>query len=308
MIRNLSNSSKRKKSKKRSRFKYRLSWRFWLLLIVLIFIFNNYTLKVTKETITSNKISNDVKIAVISDYHAFYVGVPNIVVYTALKRENPDVVCFMGDMYSNGSSEFLIDKAIDFMSHIANMGYPCYFVNGEHDNETSYFDILEDNGINVLHYEMDTIKVKDTTLNIYGIDNVYFSDTFDLHNEFSPPNSNEFSILLAHIPMYDYYKEFGADLTISGDTHGGLVQIPFLGCLYYEGEFLPELKHDPTDIKDKGLFDYDSGKLFITSGLGNYPLPVRFNNRPEIAIITLKSTWLFTPIVIYLISNRFYGY
>ena len=87
IIRNVS-----KKSKRRSKFKYRLSWRFWALLIVLVFIFNNYTLKVTKETITSSKISNEVKLAVISDYHAFYIGVPNVAVYTALKIENPDVV------------------------------------------------------------------------------------------------------------------------------------------------------------------------------------------------------------------------
>lgn len=289
IIRNLSSSNKKRKSKRRSRFKYRLSWRFWLILIVLVFIFNNYTLKVTKETITSDKVSNDIKMAVISDYHAFYVGVPNVAVYTALKLENPDAVFFMGDMYSNGSSETLVNKAIDFMSHIANMGYPCYFVNGEHDNDLDYFQSLEDNGINVLHYETDTIQVEDTTINIYGIDNVYFSETFDLHNEFSPPNPNEFSILLAHIPMYDYYQNFGTDLTICGDTHGGLVQIPFLGCLYYEGEILPELKRNPLEVRDKGLFDYDGGDLFITSGLGNYPLPMRFNNRPEIAIITLKS-------------------
>lgn len=287
IIRNV--SKKAKKSKRRSKFKYRLSWRFWALLIVLVFIFNDYTLKVTKETITSSKISNEVKLAVISDYHAFYIGVPNVAVYTALKIENPDVVFFMGDMYSNGSNEYLVDKALNFMTHIANMGYPCYFVNGEHDNSTSFFEKLESNGINVLHYEIDTLTVGDTKLNIYGINNVYFSDTFDLHNEFSPPNPNEFSILLAHIPMYDYYKEFGADLTISGDTHGGLIQLPFIGCLYYEGEFFPELKHNPLDVRDKGLFDYDGGDLFITSGLGNYPLPVRFNNRPEVAILTLKS-------------------
>lgn len=285
MIRNLSSN---RKSKKRHRLKYRLSWRAWFLIIFLIFVFNNYTLKVTKETIHSSKISNDVKIAVISDYHAFYVGVPNVAVYTALKVQNPDIVCFMGDMYSNDSNETLVNKAIDFMVHIANMGYTCYFVNGEHDNESSYFEILEENGINVLHYEMDSIQIDDTTLNIYGIDNVYFSDTFDLHNEFSAPNPDEFSILLAHIPMYDYYQNFGTDLTISGDTHGGLVQMPFLGCLYYEGEFLPELKHNPLEVRDKGLFDYEGGDLFITSGLGNYPLPVRFNNRPEIAILNLK--------------------
>lgn len=281
------NYPKNEKRKRRKRPKYRLSFKFWILLFALAFIFNNYSLKVTKQTIASPKISNDVKIAVISDYHSYYVGVPQVAVYSALAFQKPDMVFFLGDMYSNNSNQKLVDKAVDFMSYIANK-YPSYFVCGEHDNNEDYFNQLEDNGINVLHYEMDTITIQDTAINLYGINNVYFSDTFDLHHEFDTPNPNEFSILLAHIPMYDYYQNFGTDLTISGDTHGGLVQIPYFGCLYYDGEFFPELKRDPLEVKDKGLFDYDGGDLFITSGLGNYPLPVRFNNRPEIAILTLK--------------------
>jgi hypothetical protein len=282
------NSSSKAKTNKRYRFRYRLSWRFWVLLVLLVFLYNNYSLKVTKETIESDRVSNNIKIAVMSDYHAFYVGVPNLAVYATLRLENPDIVAFMGDMYSNGSSEYLVDKAVNFMTTIASMGYTCYFVNGEHDNNEQYFQALEDGGVNVLHYETDTITVDDTTIDIYGIDNVYFSETFDLHNEFSSPDPNTFSILLAHIPMYDYYQSFGTDLTICGDTHGGLVQIPFLGCLYYEGEILPELKGDSTEVRDKGLFSYEGGNMFITSGLGNYPLPVRFNNRPEVAILTIE--------------------
>lgn len=272
------------KGKKKSLIRFKII----IVVIIMLFVFNNYTLKVNRQDIVSSKVNNNIKIALISDYHAFYLGVPNIVIYDALKKENPDLVFFLGDMYSNGSKEYLVDKAIDFMITIHDMGYPSYFVRGEHDNDQEYFKSLEDGGINVLHYELDSIVIKDTKINLYGIDNVYFSETFDLHNEFDPPNPDEFSILLAHIPMYDYYQNFGTDLTVSGDTHGGLVQIPFLGCLYYEGEFFPELKRNPLEVRDKGLFDYDGGDLFITSGIGNYPLPVRFNNRPEIAILNLK--------------------
>lgn len=277
---------KLKKSNKNN--KHRISWKFWIVVIILIFVFNNYTLKLNHQEIKSSKVNNNIKIALISDYHAFYIGVPNVIIYTALKRENPDLVFFLGDMYSNGSKDILVQKSVDFMEHIRNMGYPCYFVCGEHDNDDNYFNTLESAGINVLHYKLDNITIKDTKLNLYGINNVYFSDTFDLHNEFDAPNPEEFSILLAHIPMYDYYQNFGTDLTVSGDTHGGLIQVPFLGCMYYEGEFLPELKRNPLEIRDKGLFDYDGGDLFITSGIGNYPLPIRFNNRPEIAILNIS--------------------
>ncbi|MGN1411726.1 MAG: metallophosphoesterase [Oscillospiraceae bacterium] len=278
----------KKRFQSKSKKKRLISFKLIFVMMFLLFVFNNYTLKINRQDIVSSKVKDNIKIALISDYHAFYVGVPNIVIYDALKRENPDLVFFLGDMYSNGSKEYLVNKAIDFMMTIHDMGYLCYFVCGEHDNDKSYFQSLQDEGINVLHYEVDSIVIKDTKLNLYGIDNVYFSETFDLHNEFNPPNPDEFSILLAHIPMYEYYQNFGTDLTVSGDTHGGLVQIPFLGCLYYEGEFFPELRRNPLEVRDKGLFDYDGGDLFITSGVGNYPLPVRFNNRPEIAILNLK--------------------
>ncbi len=259
--------------------------KYCIVILILIFVYNNYTLKVTKQEVTSSKVNDTIKIAVISDYHSSYVQVPNIVTYNAIANENPDMVFFLGDMYTNGSSDKLIQQSIDFMGHIYDMGYLCYFVSGEHDNDEDYFQALEDVGVNVLHYETDTVTIKGTTITLYGIDNVYFSDTFDLHNAFDSPNPDEFTILLAHIPMYDYYQNFGTDLTVCGDTHGGLIQIPYLGCIYYEGEFFPELKRDPTEIRDKGLFAYDGGNLFITSGLGNNPLPVRFNNRPEVAII-----------------------
>lgn len=92
--------------------------------------------------------------------------------------------------------------------------------------------------------------------------------------------------------MYSDYEKFGADLTLCGDTHGGIIQIPFLGPAYYNGKFVPELYEDKNKIFDKGLFKYDGGYLFITSGIGNYigdyNIAARFNNRPEIAVLTIS--------------------
>ncbi|MGN1480314.1 MAG: metallophosphoesterase, partial [Porcipelethomonas sp.] len=99
---------------------------------------------------------------------------------------------------------------------------------------------------------------------------------------------NTYNILLAHIPMYKEYENFGADLTLCGDTHGGVIQVPFIGPAYYNGKILPELSENKEHVYDKGLFRYSGGYLFITSGIGNYPVPARFNNRPEICEITIS--------------------
>ena len=99
---------------------------------------------------------------------------------------------------------------------------------------------MEKNGIDVLDQESKTIKIKDSEVTFYGISNAYFSPTFDLNNEFDI-DRKKFNVLLAHIPMYSDYEKFGADLTLCGDTHGGVIQVPFLGPAYYNGKILPEL-------------------------------------------------------------------
>ena len=69
-----------------------------------------------------------------------------------------------------------------------------------------------------------------------------------------------------------------------------MAQLPFgLGPIYCSEKdvWLPKLLNKELEIYDKGLFDYDGGKMFITSGIGVYPAPVRFNNRPEVAVIDL---------------------
>ena len=44
------------------------------------------------------------------------------------------------------------------------------------------------------------------------------------------PDENEFHILLAHTPRYaKEYFNWGADLTLSGHYHGGVLRLPFGG-------------------------------------------------------------------------------
>lgn len=257
-----------------------------LIVLCLLWYINNLTLKTTNVIIYSSKIHSEVKIAAISDLHYDRLSVSGSSVKKRIEKQNPDLVFVLGDMYSTGSSSEDIDKTADFIISLSDI-CPVYFVPGEHDDDIEYLVKLKNNDINVMDYKCQKIWVDGNQLEIYGIDNVYFSDTFNLENEFPSPDSSIFSILLAHIPMYRYYQNFGTDLTVCGDTHGEIVQLPFLGCVRYNGEWFPELHGSSDDVYDKGLFKYIGGYMFITSGLGNYPLPLRFYNRPEVAVITL---------------------
>ncbi|MGN0621111.1 MAG: metallophosphoesterase [Porcipelethomonas sp.] len=260
------------------------------LFLLVIWWFNNFTLKITKETIVSDKVKNKITVAVISDQHASAgpLAIPNEKIISKIKKINPDIVCVLGDMHSTDATDEEKQISMDLMTDIIDEGFRLYFVLGEHDDRTNrYVSKMEANGINVLDQESETIKIKDTAITLYGISNAWFSPSFDLKNEFDL-NKDTYNILLAHIPRFDDYSDFGADLTVCGDTHGGIIQIPFLGPAYYDDTVLPELRYGSEKIYDKGLFRNEKGYMFITSGIGNYPVASRFNNRPEIGEIVIE--------------------
>ena len=262
----------------------------WVLVILVIWWFNNYTLRVTKEELVSGKVKEAVRIAVIGDQHATRYGISNKTVFSAIDDANPDVVFILGDMYTSGSEWELMHKPVDLARDIVSAGYPVYCVTGEHDYDERYVEELKKAGAKVLDYSEDTIEIKGSSFRIIGIDNVYYSPTFDLGNEYTLDDSS-FNILLAHIPNYEKFADFGADLTLCADTHGEMAQLPFgSGPLYCSEQdvWLPRLLHKELDIYDKGFFDYDGGTMFITSGIGVYPVPVRFNNRPDAVIIDIR--------------------
>ncbi len=263
-----------------------------LLIIILIWYFNNYTVKISKTYINSSKLNSSVKIAVLSDYHAEKYGISPKTIIKKIKDINPDIVFYLGDMYSRNTGQENIDKAESLMIDTVKAGYEVFFVAGEHDTSVEYLNILMQNGVNVMNYQSETLDIRGNSIKIYGINNAYFSDNFDLSSEFQLDPSY-YNILMAHIPMYDYYNDFGADLTLCGDTHGGMIQLPFgMGAVYdsTNGKWFPEFSEGRKNVYDKGFFSLSENEkyMFITSGLGNYPVPARLNNRPEIAVIQLN--------------------
>lgn len=256
------------------------------LVVLPVWYYNNFTVKTVYETITSSKIESEIKIAVISDLHAYKFGKDNKKIINRIKDLSPDLIFFVGDMYSRGQTN-KIGESVEFLNALAEITQT-YIVTGDHDYDEIYKEELKKlEKVKLLDYIKDDIQVNGNNLSIYGIDNVYFSSTFDLSNEFAVPDEDKFNILLSHIPSIEHYGDFGFDLIFCGDTHGGMIRLPFLDGLYFNGYILPKLTYKGI-ITDKGLYEFENTSLFVTSGLGNYPLPLRFNNRPEICLITIK--------------------
>ncbi|MDE5772290.1 MAG: metallophosphoesterase [Ruminococcus sp.] len=272
--------------------KARLRFRRFVVFVVILFLvwwFNNYTLKITRVDLVSDKITNPVRITVISDCHSTKYGISNSTILHKVERTDPDIVLILGDMYTRNSPWDIIEIPIELTQSIVDAGYSVYFITGDHDTDEEYIEAMAETGAKVMNYNSEKVNVNGNNIQIFGIDNVYYSPTFDLKNAFTLDNDC-YSILMAHIPNYEKFADFGADLTVCADTHGGMIQLPFgLGAAIDSStmEWFPEIRGNST-VYDKGLFDYSNGTMFITSGIGVSPVPVRFNNRPEIAVIDIQ--------------------
>jgi len=255
----------------------------YCLLTTAIWYLGTYTLKTTEVTIETEQIENPVTIVQLSDLHGGEFGRDNQYLIDAVASAEPDFIVITGDMYTSGDIEGQ-NRAVALMHRLAKM-YPVYFVHGEHDNDKAYEQRLEDCGVDVLDYEWRDITVEDSVVRLYGITNVFYTDTFDLSNEFTLDQSI-YNILAAHIVNFQDFSDFGIDLSLCGDTHGGQIRLPYLGALTDGETWLPERQRGEERYM-KGLYEKGEKKLFVSSGLGNYPIPLRFWNRPEAAVIHL---------------------
>lgn len=253
-----------------------------VMILLFIWLFSTFTVTTTREQFKSEKIKENITIVQLTDLHGADFGLNNMSIVRKVEKAEPDLVVVTGDMYTTGD-DFSRSTALKLMKKLAE-NYTVLFVNGEHDNEESFFEDLRANGIDVLDYKFKDFNIKGNDIRIYGITNVYFSPTFDLTNEFTL-DSSKYNILLSHICNEEAFARLGLDLCICGDTHGGQVRLPFIGGLYGTTGWLPELRNENEFIK--GKYRWDNTDFFISSGLGNYPLPLRFMNRPEVAVIEI---------------------
>ena len=264
---------------------------FLIIVVILLFAAFDTRLKTVNYKIKTDKISEDVKIALIADLHCCLYGENQSDLLTAIDKQNPDAVLLAGDIfddyYINNNSHILIDD-------IAKK-YKTYYVSGNHEwwsgRMYEHFEYLEATGVTVLRGDCDYLTVKDNTLAICGVDdpevNIYDTShkTYEEQLESAAENihSEHYNILLAHRPENaNHYFNYGFDLVLSGHTHGGQGRIPFvLNGLYAPNQgFFPKLAG--------GKYNFGNKKMIVSRGLSkeNTELP-RIFNRPELVIVSL---------------------
>jgi predicted MPP superfamily phosphohydrolase len=159
-----------------------------------------------------------------------------------------------------------------------------FAVMGNHDywtNARSIRQVLAASGIAELKNQVHTLRRGAAQLHIAGVDD-YWENKARLREVLDQLPSEGAAILLAHEPDFALVSAQSGrfDLQLSGHTHGGQVILPWIGpiVLPMYGRRFPV-----------GLYQVGDMQLYTNRGLGTARPQIRFNCRPEIAMITLHA-------------------
>ena len=276
------------------------------ILMYLYIKYNVNTLEVTKYVVENKKVPKEFdgyNIVQISDLHSKLFGENNKKLIQKIKSLNPDIVVVTGDLIDGENNNYNV--ALDFMKEISKL-YRVYYIIGNHEQKSlikKYKDEYKDY-FNKLHQidfvNLDNNKVEivkgDSNINLYGLTVPYscYKYLFDnqettsididfLEEKLGKVDREQFNILLAHTPFYfDEYEKWGADLTLCGHVHGGIVRLPIVG-----GLLSPDRKFFPK--YDLGEYTKNKSTMIVSKGLGGAKVLIRVNCKPEIVNIKLKN-------------------
>jgi uncharacterized protein len=261
-------------------------------IIIEIAIFSK--LKVRKYIIKTNKVNDDIKIIQISDLHGCYYGIKQKYLIDKIKNEKPDLIVYTGDIFDDRWDNEATINLLKETHYIA----PCYFVIGNHEyhsNDTDeIIDIIKKCNIKILSQSNEIIKIKNSKINLYGLDDplknknekhpMKISKEHPYLDSIKPLNLHMFNVLLTHRPeMFKHYASKGFDTIIAGHAHGGQVRIPFI---LKNGLFAPNQGIFPKYTG--GMYKYNNSIMIVSTGLSNYESVPRIFNRPELVVINIK--------------------
>ena len=259
-------------------------------------IWGNTALEIIEFTIMSDKIPeafSGFRIAQVSDLHNVEFGEGNWKLIKMLSQTNPDIIVLTGDLIDSCQTD--LDVALEFAWQAGKIAR-VYYVSGNHEARVPEYENLKIGlvkaGVVILENQKVQITREGESITIMGIDDPSFQEDYlfgdaasvtssalsELQNE-----SDGYTVLLAHRPeLFETYVDAGVDLVFSGHAHGGQFRLPFIGGLVAPNQgFFPKY--------DAGIFSEDSTTMIVSRGVGNSIIPIRFNNRPEIILVTLSN-------------------
>ena len=243
---------------------------------------------ITNYQLSSDKIKGQgVRIALIADSH-LGITLDGEKFAEQMKRIDeckPDIVVVAGDFVDDDSCKADMERSCQALGEI-NSKYGVYFVFGNHDKgyySEGYRDFSEDdlrksltsNGIIILEDEI--CPIGDDFL-LVGRNDRSNKERLTMEELVNDIDKSKYCIVSDHQPNdYDAEADAGADLVLSGHTHGGpLFPAGQIGVLFGANDAFYGLEHR----KDTDFI--------VTSGISGWALPFKTGTKSEIVIVDIN--------------------
>jgi hypothetical protein len=151
---------------------------------------------------------------------------------------------------------------------------------GNHDCP-EIVDALKESGVAFLVNDSAVIERNGQCIWIVGADDCHYFKAHDLESAFDNLPLRTFTILVSHSnEIYNEAVRYKPNIFLCGHTHGGQILIPPFGPIFTHSKAPRRLC--------SGRWDYEGMPGYTSVGVGVSGVPVRFNSRGEVVVITLR--------------------
>ena len=219
----------------------------------------------------------------VTDLHMASWGWRELFIAEKLRRMPPDLLICTGDLLSSPSG---IEPVFELLGDLKPpMGV--WYVRGnneveELDHSSRFLERLRERGWRVLQNQHVRVSDPGGAWLMVGVDDPN-NELDNLEQALTGAPEGLFTLLLSHTPeTFPEAKKRGIALTLTGHTHGGQVQAPFIGPLWGD---TPRTGRRYV----AGVFREGDSTLVVSRGIGWSILPLRFLCKPELIELKLRA-------------------
>lgn len=243
-----------------------------------------YWIHVSRFHLSSPKIRRALKVAHLSDLHTHGLHLREKKMLRILESEKPDVILVSGDAIIDSSDYRKVAEVLRELH--APLGV--WMVRGNWENalpvqrkvlwgDDAKPEKVFYRGVGVRLLVNSAAALRDDVW-LVGFDEPAYGKP-DLESALKGVPDSAYRIALFHIPQFFDQVAGKAELSLAGHCHGGQAVLPGfapfylpVGCRHYV----------------QGWFERAGSKLYVSRGLGNTILDLRFNAPPELEIFELS--------------------
>lgn len=225
-------------------------------------------------------------VGVLSDFQTPWVGGYQRGAIDMLMAQRPDVVLIAGDLFQGDPQQYAASedglRALLTQMDAAPAG--AFIVGGDTDDPGALGELVAGTGVTFLEDEVTTTQLGDRRIAVGGLRLTAGEGTQRVLDALAAQSPKTVRLLVAHRPEHVLDVAPGTvDLFAAGHTHGGQVQVPFVGPLM-------TMTPVPRSVAAGGLHDVGGTTTYVSTGVGREQQgapQVRLLARPSVGVVTL---------------------